>query len=247
VKKLLKTLCTVVGACFIAGVLAYFGLESILASAQAAQDGRSEPLVSSPAPSLALLAAKDAQFQRGGWVFKLFASANDDPEQERALTTDIVFLGAVDACPPGDTARFRALGVDLDGNAAKANRSAVFCVPGCASGGPPPVQHRPFSHHLDVSASQLDFDAPSGNFAPSGRLSTVEWTCGQVTNRVVAAALIALACNNSECDDGQVTNSAVTLFLDNGTKESKLDEVKVTFELHNASDARVIAAAKPVH
>jgi hypothetical protein len=93
---------------------------------------------------------------------------------------------------------------------------------------------------LDLTAYQEQFDRAAGEYAPEGRIAAVQWECNGNSHRLVAAAVVALACNSAECDDVQVANAAVYLGHDRGRS---LDEAQALFALRGVGAGAVVGRA----
>lgn len=237
--KLLKISSILAGACVTAGIAGY---ASLVISAKA------QPLVSTNAPTDAVAPAKlgTPASQRNsaeniGWVFRLSGTARDDPESGRQLTTTIEFLGTVQQCDPLKAGRGgHALGIDGSGQVAKATRESQVCVPGCPGVQPPAANTVALPRSLQLSAFQGEFDRAPSEYAAQGMASTVSWQCGTRAGRVVAAAVVALACNAEDCTDDQLVNAAVFLGTETG---ARLAEARAFFALRSTSRASLIGSA----
>lgn len=196
------------------------------------------PGLSAPQPPPLRPAPAAAPDTAPNWVFTLRSDAEDDPETARSASASIVFEGAVTACQdPYPHAQF-GLGVDRSGaSAAHARRVQRVCLPGC-EGSPPAAVTQPLARHLDLTAFQEQFDRASGEYAPEGRIASVQWECSGRATRLVAAAVVALACNSAQCDDRQVANASVYLGYDHGRS---LDEAGALFALRGVDGSVVVA------
>lgn len=205
-------------------------------AAQAASVDTSEPRSPPPRTPPPTAAPKAAP----NWVFTLRADAEDNPATARSASASVVFEGAVPDCnDPRPHTQF-GLGVDRTGtSAAHARREQRVCLPGC-EGATPAAVTLPLARHLELTAFQEQFDRASGEYAPEGRIAAVEWACHGTTTRLVAAAVVALACNSEACDDRQVANASVYLGYDRGRS---LDEASALFSLRGVGAGAVVGRA----
>lgn len=179
------------------------------------------------------------------WVFRLSAGAEDDPQVARTVHASIQFEGLTETCqaPPPRTAA-TALGVDRSGaRPARARLERQVCVPGC-EGTPPPVVTMPLQRRLDLTASQEQFDHARGEYAPEGRIATVQWQCGGRMRRLVAASVVALACSNAACDERQAANAAAYLGYDQGRQ---LDPANALFALRGVGAGLLVGRGEAAH
>jgi hypothetical protein len=227
------------------------GLVFVLAELAAGAAGRPLLAGAAPAPAVAAPTAAIPPVARlrapepPYWVFRMAASAEDDPQVARAMRASIQFEGITETCAAHPPAAVSGLGVDRSGTRpARARVERRVCVPGC-EGIPPPALAESLQRRLELTAHQEQFDLARGEYAPDGRMATVEWQCGGRTRRLVAASVVALACNNAACDDRQAANAAVYLGYDQGRE---LDPAHALFPLRGTGPGLLVGrgeAARP--
>jgi hypothetical protein len=237
VTLLTKSLTGLAGVCSLGLIwaLAEVVAQAPVRAAQAARLPSAAPNIPLPAPN-----RHAQQAVAPNWVFTLRSNAIDDPETARSVSAGIVFEGVTDTCQdPHPRAQF-GLAIDRTGtSAAHARREQRVCLPAC-DGRPPATSVRPLARHLDLTAYQEQFDRAHDQYAPEGRIASVQWVCSGRTYRLVAASVVALACNSEECDDVQVANAAVQLSYESGRS---LDEPQATFVLRGLGAGTVVASA----
>jgi hypothetical protein len=246
VTPFVKKLLAATGACLIAGLLTYKALSSIVGNLPNSADdvtpaaAQTSSSTASTTKSNTHASAPTGPQTEVGWLFQLKASAQDDPETARSIVTSIQFMGEEANCTPPSPRTQIGLAVDRNGGAVRTARAGLYCVPGC--GGVPPVPvTSPLPRHIDVTAYQDEFDRAPGEYAPEGRITTVEWRCGGRTTRLTAAAMVALACNSDSCDDTQVANAGAYLNIESGRQ---LDSTRALFRLHGATGANLVGVAE---
>lgn len=237
-RRAFKSVAAVVLACLLAGLIAFWGLSAVIHRDPTVS---TEPMQADNSPSPASATMAPEQPTPPGWVFRLVASAKDDPEAGRMLQAAVQFEGTVPGCTNGSDRGGQALGVDGAGGAASASREALVCLPGCTGQVPPAPRVWAASGQLEVSAFQEEFDRATADYGPQGRAAVVDWQCGAVAGRVTAAAIVALACDAEACGDAQKANASVYL----GTEQGRgLSPAKAFFALRSVAGLPVVGAVE---
>lgn len=233
--KSLKTTLTISGACVCAGLLA-FGVLSSLIQRRPAEEVTEPREATLSREALALVEPAAATV---GWMFRAIAASTDDPESGRATRAKVEFLGAVGHCPAESGRGGQALGTDTATGTALAFREARICVPGCVGMTPPAARTLSTAGRLEMTAFQDEFDRPIGEYAPQGAAAVVDWQCAGSAGRVVAAAVVALACNTDECGDEQRANASVYIASEQG---KQLAAPRAIFSLRSTGNLPVLGA-----
>lgn len=232
-----KSIGVVMLACLMAGLIAHWVLSTV--SRKDSTVSASPPPMDSSSASTSSTAMPEPP--PPGWVFRLAASARDDPETGRALLADVHFEGTVPSCPASSNRGGQALGVDESGGVAAASREATVCLPGCPGQVPPAPRGWAASRPLDVSAFQEEFERATSDYGPQARAAVVDWQCGAVAGRVTAAAVVALACDADACGDAQKANASVYLGAEQG---HSVGPAKAFFALRSVSGQPVVGTAE---